>query len=259
MSGASNIIRAIKSATYDDRLALIGFLTAGYPSPEQFITDFGSVSLVADVVEIGVPFSDPMADGVSIQRASHKALSNGVTLSWILEVISCRENSNVPVLLMSYLNPLLAYGLDKLTHDAQRSGVAGFIVPDLPLEECEDFSHACEQHELALVQLVTPLTNDVRLRALCEKSAGFVYAVTHTGITGDSVTIEGQTLAYIDRVRRMSQLPVCAGFGIRSPQQLSVLKGRADGAIVGSALIDARDRGIDPGAYLRGLIPADGI
>lgn len=251
----SSVERAIRSANASGRPALAAFLTAGFPERRRFPAILDAVAREADLVEIGVPFSDPLADGVTIQRASHAALRAGVTLGWILG--AAREtHAQAPLLLMSYVNPLLAYGFERLAREAAASGIAGLIVPDLPLEECPPLAEPLAAAGLDLVQLVTPVTPAARLARLCAASAGFVYAVTGTGTTGGRRALIPETLAYLDRVRRVSALPVLAGFGIRDADQLRALARHADGAIVGSALVEVVESGRDPAAFVRALRPA---
>ena len=157
------------------------------------------------------------------------------------------------MLLMSYLNPLLAFGLERLPRAARAAGVAGFIVPDLPYEESADLSEALEAEGLALVQMVTPVTPDARLAMLCGAAQGFVYAVTMTGTTGKSVEVPDEVLEYMDRVKRCSKVPVCAGFGIRSHEQVARFAPHVDGVVVGSALVETLERGDDVGAFLGSL------
>ena len=248
------ITGAIRAAVGNGQPALVGFLTAGFPSREGFVSQLRAIGDTADVVEIGVPFSDPMADGMTIQRSSHAALAQGVTLAWILESLRAMPaRPRAPLLLMSYLNPLLAYGLDRLPVAARDAGVGGFIVPDLPYEEGEAIRRALAAEGLAMVQMVTPVTPSGRLEMLCEASTGFVYAVTMTGTTGRNVTVPDDVLEYLDRVRTGSSVPVCAGFGIRRRTQVARLAGHVDGVVVGSALIEALERGEDPAVFLRGL------
>ena len=249
------VTAAIVTANDEGRTALVPFLTAGYPELSSFAKTLREVAAVADVIEIGVPFSDPMADGMTIQRSSRAALGQGVTLRWILESLGRAERPAAPLLLMSYLNPLLAYGLDRLADAAQRVGVAGFIVPDLPYEESAELREALEPHRLALVQLVTPVTPPERLAMLCAASQGFVYAVTMTGTTGKSVEVPDDVLTYMDRVRAASEVPVCAGFGIRSSEQVARMRGHVDGVIVGSALVEVLERDEDPARFLESLRP----
>jgi len=236
------------------RPALCAFLTAGYPSWEAFAATLRRVEEIADVVEIGVPFSDPMADGVTLQRASRAALEQGVTLGSILDLLAARRSAPPPAprVIMSYLNPLLALGLGPLASRAAAAGIAGFVVPDLPLEESEPLRSALEAHGLALVQMVTPATPAERMRELCRRSAGFVYAVTLTGTTG-ARELPGDVAAYLRKLREVSTLPVLAGFGIRTASQVQFLGREADGVIVGSALIEEIDQGRDPAEFLRAL------
>jgi tryptophan synthase alpha chain len=254
MAGRDAISSAIRAAVAEGRPALVGFLTAGFPTCAQFKENLAAVAGNCDVVELGVPFTDPMADGTTIQRASCVALKNGVSLAWILaQLRSLPERPAAPLLLMSYLNPLLAYGYDRLPAAAAAAGVAGFIVPDLPFEENAELKTALEREGLALVQMVTPVTPADRLAMLCAAAQGFVYAVTMTGTTGKSVAVPDEVLEYMDRVKRASPVPVCAGFGIRTRDQVLRLGAHVDGVVVGSALVESLERGDDAGAFLRSL------
>jgi len=248
------ISNAIRGAATQGRPAVVGFMTAGFPDKAGFRASLGAIAAAADVVEIGIPFTDPMADGMTIQRASRASLEGGFTLPWLLaELEAMQPRSQAPLLLMSYLNPLLAYGLDMLPAAAAKAGVAGFIIPDLPYEESAEMRAALDGQGLALVQMVTPVTPPARLEMLCAASQGFVYAVTMTGTTGKSVAVPEDVLAYMDRVRAVSPVPVCAGFGIRSREQVARMKGHVDGVVVGSALVEVLERREDPAAFLRSL------
>jgi tryptophan synthase alpha chain len=255
--GPHRVETAIGAARDAGRPAIAAFLTAGFPDRQGFGGLIERAAAEADIVEVGVPFSDPMADGVTIQRASRAALAAGVTLDWILEQVAgcCRS---APIILMSYLNPLLAFGVDRLGGAASDAGVAGFVIPDLPFEEGDDMRAACDGSGLALVQIVTPLTPDGRLARLCDASRGFVYAVTTAGTTGGRAEISQPLRRYLERVRRASPLPVLAGFGVRDARQVRDLAGTADGVVVGSALVEALERGADPAAFLRDLRQAAG-
>jgi len=253
VSPRERISAALRSAAAQGEPALVAYVTAGFPRRERFREEVRALSAAADVIEIGVPFTDPMADGVTIQRASLAALAQGVTLGWILDELEALRGLGTPLLLMSYLNPLLAFGIETLAVRAARAGVSGFIVPDLPLDESGELRGALEAQEMALVQMVTPVTEPARLRQLCAGSQGFVYAVTMTGTTGRSVAVPEEVLSYLDRVRASSRLPVCAGFGIRSREQVARLRGHVDGVVVGSALVEVLERGEDPVAWLRAL------
>ncbi len=250
MNGGERLEQAIRDT--GDRPALAAFLTGGFPDMRNFETLLARVGAEADVVEIGVPFTDPMADGVTIQESSRRALESGVTLEWILDLVQHAERET-PIVLMSYLNPVIAMGLQRFADRCVEAGVAGLIVPDLPVEECEPIKAALDEAAVALVQLVTPVTPSDRLAKLCEISQGFVYAVTVTGTTGGVVGQKQVMLDYLDRVRAVSSAPVLAGFGIREAAQVNAVAPHADGVIVGSALIEVLQRGEDPIAFLRGL------
>lgn len=245
---------AIARANDAGRTGLVPFITAGYPDPGNFIATLKAVAEVGDVVELGVPFSDPMADGMTIQRSSFTAIENGVTLRWIFDQLDAAGGSiETPLVMMSYLNPLLSFGYVELAKRARDTGVCAFIVPDLPLEESEEIRTALEKQGLGLIQLVTPATPNQRLKALAEASRGFLYAVTITGITGGDVGLPDDLAAYLDKVASISKLPVCAGFGIRSKGDVVNVGKHAAGAIVGSALVEVLERGEDPSAFLKDL------
>jgi tryptophan synthase alpha chain len=253
MTPRDRISAAIRNASKSGDPALVAFLTAGYPLKGSFREHLGSIAAGADVVEIGVPFTDPMADGVTIQRSSQRALEQGVSLAWIFEELAAMPRLDTPLLLMSYLNPLLSYGLDKLAATAARTGVCGFIVPDLPVDESDDMRASLDAEGVALIQMATPVTEASRLQRICENSQGFVYAVTMTGTTGKNVAVPTDVLNYLDRVRSAAKVPVCAGFGIRQREQVERLSGHVEGVIVGSALVEVLERGDDPAAFLRAL------
>lgn len=254
MQAHERIAAAIGAANEEGRPALIPFLTAGYPEPAEFIAALERVAAEGDVVELGIPFSDPMADGMTIQRSSFEALKKGVSLKWIFDQLDAAKGQiDTPLVMMSYLNPLLAFGYEELAERAVGAGVCGFIVPDLPFEESDEIRAALEARGLGLVQLVTPATPDERLATLCEASRGFVYAVTITGITGGDAGLPDDLADYLDRVANVSALPVCAGFGIRSAEDVANVGKHAAGAIVGSALVEVLERGDDPQPFLASL------
>jgi tryptophan synthase alpha chain len=254
MQAHERIGAAIRAANDDGRTGLVPFITAGYPEPENFITTLKAVAEIGDVVELGIPFSDPMADGMTIQRSSFEALQKGVSLNWIFDQLDGANGGiDAPLVMMSYLNPLLAFGYDALAERALAAGVCGFIVPDLPFEESDEIRAALEAKGLGLIQLVTPATPDDRLRTLCDASRGFVYAVTITGITGGDTGLPADLADYLDNVSRMSALPVCAGFGIRAASDVANVGAHASGAIVGSALVEVLERGEDPRQFLGSL------
>jgi tryptophan synthase alpha chain len=239
-----------------DHVAMVAFLTAGFPSKDHFAADLAALASEADVVEIGVPFTDPMADGVTIQRSSLAALAQGVSLAWIIETVKATPKGKAQFVFMGYLNPMLAYGLEKLAADAAAAGIAGFIVPDLPMEESADFEKALAPHGLALIRMVTPVTPPARLERLARDAQGFIYAVSMTGTTGKSVgggVVPRETLDYLDRVRKLAKVPVCAGFGIREHAQVAALAPHVDGVVVGSAVIEAMEKGASTAELLRRL------
>lgn len=255
MNAHERISTAINAAKEAGRPALVPFITAGYPEPKEFIATLTDVAMVGDVVELGIPFSDPMADGMTIQRSSFVALQKGVSLKWIFDQLdSVQGEIDAPLVMMSYLNPLLAFGYEALAERAIAAGVCGFIVPDLPYEESDDLRAALEANGLGLIQLVTPATPDDRLKTLCGASRGFVYAVTITGITGGGAGLPADLTDYLGRVAAASELPVCAGFGIRSADDVAAVGQHAAGAIVGSALVEVLERGEDPKPFLQSLI-----
>lgn len=254
MQPHERITAAIRAANEQGRPGLVPFFTAGYPDAKQFTDTLKNVASAGDVVELGIPFSDPMADGMTIQRSSFEALKQGVSLEWIFEQLdSVSGEINTPLVMMSYLNPLLAYGYERLAKRAAATGVCAFIVPDLPFEESDELRAALEAEGLGLIQLVTPATPEARLEKLCKASRGFVYAVTITGITGGDTSLPDDLAGYLDLVSRISELPVCAGFGIRRPEDVAAVGEHAAGAIVGSALVEVLERGDDAATFLNSL------
>jgi tryptophan synthase alpha chain len=254
MKAHERISAALQAANADGRTGLVPFITAGYPEPADFIDTLKAVAQTGDVVELGIPFSDPMADGMTIQRSSFEALQKGVSLKWIFDQLDTAQGEyDAPLVMMSYLNPLLAFGYDELAERALAAGVCGFIVPDLPFEESGEIRAALEARGLGLIQLVTPATPEDRLKTLCDASRGFVYAVTITGITGGDTGLPPDLAGYLDRVSDMSALPVCAGFGIRTAADVANVGRHAAGAIVGSALVEVLERGSDPREFLESL------
>jgi len=254
MQPHESITAAIESANTEKRTGLVPFITAGYPELAGFLDALRAIAKVGDVVEIGVPFSDPMADGMTIQRSSYVAIENGVTLNWIFDQLqSVRGEIDTPIVFMSYLNPLLAFGFEKLAQRALDTGVCGFIIPDLPFEECAEIRDALEAKGIGLIQLVTPATPADRLEMLARESRGFLYAVTITGITGGDRGLPADLAEYLDKVSKVSPLPVCAGFGIRAAEDVVNVGKHAAGAIVGSALVEVLEKGDDPAEFLNQL------
>jgi tryptophan synthase alpha chain len=244
---------AVRAASKRGEPAIVAFMTAGFPRKEQFREHLLAVASESDVVELGVPFTDPMADGMTIQRSSQAALKQGVSLKWILSELRSMQRPATPLVLMSYLNPLLQYGYAALAADAAAAGVCGFIVPDLPFDEGVELRAALAAEGVALVQMVTPVTTSARLQQVCAASEGFVYAVTMTGTTGKNVAVPDTVIDYLKTVTAISPVPVCAGFGIRSREQVEKLRSHVAGVVVGSALVEVLERGDDPRSWLRAL------
>ena len=232
--------------------AIVPFITAGYPNKDDFLSLVKALANCADVIEIGVPFSDPMADGVTIQRSSHAAIESGVRLQWILKQLKT-ISIDTPIILMSYLNPLFVYGYAELAQDSKDAGVDGFIVPDLPIEEGEELRKIMKQEGLGMIQLVTPATPVERIKKIAEKSSGFLYAVTTKGVTGGSGGLPKEVTSYLKVVKSHTTIPVCAGFGVRSSNDVALLEPFVDGVIVGSALVEAIEDQASPIDFLNSL------
>lgn len=220
--------------------ALIAYMAAGYPKfEEQEKLVEAAVKAGVDLLEIGVPFSDPIADGPTIQFASERALENGVTLRKILAwVPRLRRRVHVPIVFMTYMNPLLAYGLDRFGRDAAKAGVSGVIVPDLIVEEAGPLEAALRKHGIHMIYLAAPTTPSARARYLSKRTRGFLYAVSVAGVTGARKTLPAATKAWLAGLHRTSPAPLCVGFGISGPEQIRALRNSVDGFIVGSAIID---------------------
>jgi tryptophan synthase alpha chain len=239
------------------RPAFVAFLTAGDPSLERTVELAAELDAAGvDVLELGVPFSDPIADGPVIQRASERALARGVTLERVLEVVRrVRRRSQIPLLLFSYANPLFRYGLDRLTTDARDAGVDGVLVTDLPPEEAAGWLDRARAAGLDTVFLAAPTSPDERLRRVAEASRGFVYAVSRTGVTGEREALSEDASPLVARLRRLTGEPVALGFGIATPEQVKAAARVADGVVVGSALVrylEEHPQG-DRGAQVRWL------
>jgi len=222
------------------RAALMPYLPLGYPTLDlsrQLIRAVAEAG--ADVIELGVPFSDPLADGPVIQRATHIALQNGMTLAKCFEMArQAREAGvTVPFVLMGYYNPFLRLGLEVCARAAQESGVDGFIVPDLPPEEATALDAACRAYELDLIFLAAPTSTPQRLQKIAEATRGFLYLVSVTGVTGARDRVASDLCEFIRRVRAVTSKPVCVGFGIANAESAQIVAGLADGVIVGSALV----------------------
>jgi tryptophan synthase alpha chain len=242
-SGSQRTVAAFAKARAEGRPAVIPFVTAGYPTPE--ISEAVALAIVrggADLLEIGVPFSDPLADGTTVQRTSQVALTHGMTLRKSLEMAKRLRDQGVeiPLILMGYVNPMLAYGIEKLAADSAAHGVDGFIVPDLPAEEAEEISAALRAQGVDLVFLVAPTSTDERIAEVGRIGSGWVYCVSTTGVTGARSSLP-DLKPYLDRVRSHTSLPVAVGFGVSNPEHVAQIGKIADGAVIASAMINFLD------------------
>jgi tryptophan synthase alpha chain len=253
MHAHERISHAIADGREAHGLALVAYVTAGYPSMDALPAILADACAHADVVEVGVPFSNPIADGGTLQETARAALRGGATMGAIMRTMrELHGTLAAPLLLMGYLNPLLAYGLDRLADDASAAGVHGVIVPDLPLE-AHAMAAPLTDAGLATLGMVSPVTSDARLARIAGGATGFVYAVTSVGVTGQRRSDQGDIVGYLKKVRAAAAIPVCAGFGIRSKAHADALRGACDGVIVGSALMEAVGRGRPVGEVLAGL------
>lgn len=250
----------------EGRRALIPFITAG--DPDLQTTELLLVELAragADLIEVGVPFSDPVADGPVIQRASERALAKGVTLRTVLDCLAeVRGRIDIPIVLFSYFNPLLQFRLERLASEARTAGVDGILVTDLIPEEASDWEKILHANAIDPIFLVAPTTSEERLRRITERARGFVYAISRTGVTGARQEMEGASETLVRRVRDCTNLPVAVGFGVTTAQHVRDVWRYADAAIVGSAIVQEIEQcGHDDqivrrvGAFVRGLRPAE--
>jgi tryptophan synthase alpha chain len=222
------------------RTALMPFLTMGYPDRDSALSLVPAiVNAGADMVELGIPFSDPLADGATIQAASQRALENGMTLRRCLDqaAILRRQGVTVPFILMGYTNPLLQFGIQSVASEAAEAGINGFIIPDLPPEEAGLVGRAFEGAGLDLVFLLAPTADEARIRTVTGASRGFIYLVSLVGVTGARNTLSPDLTDFVNRVRSVTDKPLAVGFGISTPEQAGLVGGVADGVIVGSALV----------------------
>jgi tryptophan synthase alpha chain len=263
----SAIASRFQALKHEGRMALMPFLMAGDPDLE--VTAEVLLSLQengADMVELGIPYSDPLADGPVIQASAHRALAAGTTTDRVLDMLqSLRGQLTLPVILFTYSNPLLNRGAERFFADAAAAGASGLVIPDLPLEEAERLSPFAAQHQLDLVLLVAPTTPAERMRRIAEASRGFTYLVSVTGVTGERSNLEQRVASLVTSLRACCPIPVAVGFGISGPEQVrQVREWGADGAIVGSALVKrmaAADRSAaasEAGAFCRQLRTAAG-
>jgi tryptophan synthase alpha chain len=263
-TGASRIGEAFRKHDGARRRGFIPFITAG--DPDLTTTRALLIELAhagATLVELGVPFSDPVADGPVIQRASERALRQGVGLADVLSALAdARRHTDVPVILFSYFNPLLQFGVERLAEECARAGVDGILATDLVPEESAEFNSTLARHGLDQIFLVAPTTTDARLRLVAERASGFVYAVSRAGITGARTDLSAEAARLVERVRGVTALPVAVGFGISTPEHVAEVWRYADAAVVGSALVaeiekraGAPDLVARVGEFARSLLP----
>ena len=235
----SRIRETFASLKRAGRGGFIPFITAG--DPDIAITDRLLIELAAagaDIIELGVPFSDPVADGETIQRASERALRNGLTVRDVLTCVArAKQGIDVPIVLFSYFNPLLRFGKDRLANDAKEAGVDAILVTDLIPEEADTWTETLIQFDLDPIFLVAPTTSDERLKQIAQQARGFIYAVSRAGVTGARAEMTGDAEALVKRVRSVSDLPVAVGFGISTAEQVRQVWRFADAAVIGSAIV----------------------
>jgi tryptophan synthase alpha chain len=262
----SRIKEAFDNLAREQKKGFIPFITAGDPDLEttkHLMIELADVG--ATLIELGIPFSDPMADGPVIQRASERALRHGFGLSEILDLVrDVRKQTKVPIVLFSYFNPLLQFGLEKLVREAEHAKIDGILVTDLTPEEAGRFSAMLRAHEIDLIFLVAPTSTDERLKMIAERASGFIYAVSRAGITGAREAVSAEAEQLVNRVRLVSDLPVAVGFGISKAEHVAEVWRYADAAVVGSAIVkmieDQSGNGDlvrEIGQFTASLIPAD--
>ena len=224
---------------FTNRPGLVAYITCGDPDlATSREVALAAIRAGADVIELGVPFSDPVADGPVIQRASERALKQGTDLSGVLELVrQVRRESDAGLIIFSYLNPILQFGLEKFCAAAAEAGIDGALVTDLPVEEAGDYLRAMKAHKLAPVFLAAPTSTDERLRAIARHSRGFVYAISRTGITGARQELADDARSLVERLRAHTKLPIALGFGISTPEQFAEVGSFADAAVIGSAVV----------------------
>jgi tryptophan synthase alpha chain len=249
-SSSTRISKRFAELRAAGELGIVGYITAGDPSFDatlQFVLAMADAGV--DVVELGVPFSDPLADGPTIQRASERALKAGATLAGVLDLVRrIRHSSQVPLVLFSYYNPILQMGLQKFAAGASAAGADGVLVTDLTPEESEEYRRILAAQHLDTIFLAAPTSTDERLKKIAACSSGFLYLISRTGVTGAKDALSDELPALLRRVRSVTQLPIAVGFGISLPGHVSVLGGLADAAVVGSALVSEIEKAASPDA-----------
>lgn len=260
----SRIANAFAGLAARNESALMPYVTIGHPWKAATLEIVPAlVEGGATMIELGIPFSDPLADGPTIQRSSFQALQNGVSVEYCLETASVlrQRGVEVPLIFMGYVNPMLRYGLERFVADSAEAGVDGFIVPDLPPDESDEMAGYCQRYGRDLIFMVAPTSRDEHIQAIAGKASGFVYCVSTTGVTGARDSVSGDLSEFLGRIRRFVDLPLAVGFGVSTPEHVRDIGREAEGVIVGSALV-SRLNDADPDAvgavsrefvrYLRG-------
>ncbi len=250
MQGIARIKHAFEQAHKRQSAALMPYFTLGYPNRDDSIAAVKAVAQYADLLELGVPFSDPIADGPTIQRSTQQALESGTTLKSCLAMVHELRDAGIetPAMMMGYMNPLMAYGMAAYVRDAKAAGVDGFIVPDLPPEESAELEQLAQEHGLAYIHFLAPTSTPERIQTVVERSTGFIYMVSLTGVTGARREVRSGLDQLVRDVRAKADVPIAVGFGISDAKQAREVGMFADGVIVGSALIKAYDEGSVAGA-----------
>jgi tryptophan synthase alpha chain len=236
---SDRIEKRLRGLRKNGKKALVTFITAGDPdlaATERFVPLLERSG--ADIVELGIPFSDPMADGTTIQLSSSRALASGATLSGIIESVrAIRTACQIPIVLMGYYNPIFSYGVDRFTSDAAAAGVDGVLIVDLPPEEVAEFKSSADRHGLDTIMLLAPTSDLNRMKRVARMGSGFIYYVSVSGVTGARSSVEGSVFEQVARLRQATKLPVAVGFGISTPEQAAQVAASADAVVVGSALV----------------------
>ncbi len=239
MQNVLSVSGKFKELKTKNEAALILYVTGGYPNLAESMKIIKTLSESgADIIEIGIPFSDPIADGPTIQESSHISLVKGTTLKRIIKNLK-KLKIETPLVFMSYLNPLLTYGKEKVLHDMKENGVSGLIIPDLPVEEASEWVELSQQYEIELIFLVTPTSPAKRRKRIVRESRGFVYCVSVTGTTGIRNKMPSYLNKFLKDIRKSTEIPIAIGFGISTSKQIEFLRNKADGIIMGSRIIEA--------------------
>lgn len=239
--GWNHLEAELKRGSQSDPVRIAPFVTVGFPDVEATLEMVPALEQAgAAVIELGIPFSDPLAEGPTIQKSSFHALEQGVTLADCLEVAAelRRRGVRIPLVLMGYYNPFLAFGLEAVAAEAKKSGVDGFIIPDLPVDEIGPMLEACQRHEIALIPLLAPTSTDERIKEACASARGFIYCVGLLGVTGARAEPSPEAVTLVERVRKNTSLPLAVGFGISRKEHVDALADTVDAVAVGSALVD---------------------